>query len=185
MGKMDRLLARLVRAARAAERELTEQCPTFEAHQIKEKFGRLRLYVEFDLDDDLPDELRAVEPGCPSLRDLAKHLGVEDAPRDGPLADAWQAAHEAIFTPAFTAWSERVEAFRASQAGDRAADAQQRRAATFEQLVKQFEAESATTCDSCGAHGDLSCSPAPRRWYAVRCDRCRDAGWTRVPDDEA
>jgi hypothetical protein len=166
-----------------AERELADVCPTFAVHQIKEKYGTLRLYVEFDGDDDLPAELRAAEPRCPSMRDLAEHLGIEPAVRDGPLRDAWQAACDTIFTPAFGAWSARVDAFRASEEGMRAAEQQQRRAAAFEQLVTKFETESATTCESCGGHGALSCSPERTRWYAVRCDQCREVGWTRVADE--
>lgn len=165
-----------------AERELTPQCPTFAVEQIKGKFGTLRLYVEFDRDDDIPASLRVAEPRCPSRADVAEHLGLEDVEHNGQLADAWRAAHESIFTPAYVAWSEHVDAFRVSDAGIRAAEDQARRARTFEQLVEQFEAESATTCEICGGQGSLSRSQAKVPWYAVRCDRCRDPAWTRVAD---
>lgn len=120
---------------------------------------------------------RSRSDGCSAVRGgsrVAVPCGERD--RDGPLGDAWQAACE----PAFGAWSARVDAFRASEEGMRAAEQQQRRAAAFEQLVTKFEAESATTCESCGGQGALSCSPESRRWDAVRCDECRDVGWTRV-----
>ena len=160
-----------------AERELADVCPTFAAHQIKEKFGTLRLYVAFDGDDDLPADLRAAEPRCPSFEDLAEHLGMEGAHRDGPVGDFWQSGYDTVFEPAHDEWSARVEAFRESGDGIRAAADQARRAAEFERLVETFEKESATTCDRCGADGVLSCSAAPAPWYAVRCDECRDDGW--------
>ena len=160
-----------------AEHELAEACPTFAAHQIKEKYGTLRLYVEFDHDDDLPTKLRADEPRCPSFADLAEHLGTTDASRDGPVGDAWQNGYETIFVPAHEAWSARVAVFRESDAGMRAAEDQARRSAAFERLVEQFEQESTTTCDRCGGHGALSCTAARMPWYAVRCDECRDTSW--------
>ena len=160
-----------------AECELADACPTFTAHQIKEKFGTLRMYVEFDGDDDLPMELRSAEPRCPSFRDLVARLGVTDASRDGPVGDAWQNGYETVFVPAHDEWSARVEAFRESGGGIRAAADQARRAAEFERLVEMFEQESATICDRCGRGGVLSCTAARIPWYAVRCDQCRDAGW--------
>lgn len=125
----------------------------------------------------LPAELRAAEPRCPSLEELARHLGVTGATRDGPVGDAWQNGYQTIFAPAHDAWSARAEAFRASGAGTRAAEEQDRREATFDRFVACFEQESATTCDRCGGHGVLSCTAARRPWYAVRCDECRNAGW--------
>jgi hypothetical protein len=160
-----------------AERELADVCPTFAVHQIKEKFGTLRLYVEFDSDDDLPAELRAAEPRCPSLADLAEILGLKDASRGGPVGDAGQRGYDTVFVPAHDEWSARVEAFRASDEGILAAADQDRRAAEFEPLVKTFENESATICDRCGLTGVLSCTAARFPWYAVTCDGCRDAGW--------
>jgi hypothetical protein len=160
-----------------AERELAEACPTFAVHQIKEKYGTLRLYVEFDHDDDLPAELRAAEPRCPSFEDVAESLGLKDVSRDGPVGDAWQNGYETIFVPAHVEWSARVAAFRESDAGMGAAEDQARRAAAFERLVEKFEQESTTTCDRCGGDGVLSCTAARTPWYAVRCDECRDAGW--------
>jgi len=157
-----------------AERELADVCPTFAVHQIKEKYGTLRLYVECDHDDDLPAELRAAEPQCPSFEDLARHLGVTGATRDGPVGDVWRNGYETIFVPRHEAWSARAEAFRASGAGTRAAEEQDRREAAFERLVAESEQESATICDRCGG---LSCTAARMPWYAVRCDECRDAGW--------
>lgn len=160
-----------------AERELADVCPTFVVHKIKEKFGTLRLYVEFDSDDDLPAELRAVEPRCPSLADLAEILGLKDASREGPVGDAWQSGYDAVFVPAHDEWSVRVEAFRESGEGLLAAADQARRTAEFERLVETFEKESATICDCCGLTGVLSCTAARFPWYAVSCDGCRDAGW--------
>lgn len=160
-----------------AERELADVCPTFAVHQIKEKFGTLRLYVEFDGDDDLPAELRAAEPRCPSFEDLAESLGMKDASRDGPVGDAWQSGYDTVFVPAHDEWSARAEAFRTSDEGIRAAADQDRRAAEFERLVERFEEESATICDRCGRDGLLSCTAARFPWYAVRCAECRDAGW--------
>ncbi len=55
-----------------AERELAAVCPTFTVHQIKEKYGTLRLYVEFGHDDDLPVEVRAAEPECPCAGSLPR-----------------------------------------------------------------------------------------------------------------
>lgn len=160
-----------------AERELSDVCPTFVVHQVKEKFGTLRLYVEFDVDDDLPAELRAAEPRCPSLEDLAEILGMKDGSRNGPAGDAWQHGYDTVFVPARDEWSARVEAFRTSDEGIRAGEDQSRRASEFERLVEMFEKESATTCDRCGRDGVLSCSAARFPWYAVRCDECRAAGW--------
>jgi hypothetical protein len=160
-----------------AERELADVCPTFAVHQIKEKYGTLRLYVEFDGDDDLPAELRAAEPRCPSLGDLAESLGLKDAGRDGPVGAAWQNGYATIFVPAHDGWSARAEAFRESGNGMLAAADQARRAAEFERLIDAFEKESATVCDRCGRDGVLSCTAARIPWYAVRCDECRDAGW--------
>ncbi len=165
-----------------AERDLANVCPTFTAHQIKEKFGTLRLYVEFDGDDDLPTELRATEPRCPSFRNLAESLAMQDACREGPVGDAWQNGYEKVFVPAHDEWSARVEAFRESGDGIRAAADQARRAAEFERLVETFEKVSATTCDRCGRDGVLSCTTARIPWYAVRCDECRDAGWIIASD---
>lgn len=160
-----------------AERELADLCPTFAVHQVKEKFGTLRLYVEFDSDDDLPAELRAVEPRCPSLADRAEILGLKDASREGPVVDAWQRGYDTVFVPAHDEWSARVEAFRTSDEGIRAAADQDRRAAEFERLVETFEKECATICDRRGRTGVLSCTAVRFPWYAVRCDGCRDAGW--------
>lgn len=163
-----------------AERELADLCPTFAVHQIKEKYGTLRLHVEFDGDDDLPSELREAEPQCPSFQDLVEALGMTDASRDGPAGDAWQNGYETIFVPAHNDWSVRVEAFRESEEGTRATDDQARRAATFERLVAKFEDESATICDRCGEDGVLSCTAVQHPWYAVRCDECRDVDWIRA-----
>jgi hypothetical protein len=165
-----------------AERELADVCPTFAVHQVKEKFGTLRLYVEFDVDDDLPAELRAPEPRCPSLEDLAEILGLTDASREGPVGDAWQSGYDAVFVPAHDEWAARVEAFRTSDEGVRAAADQGRREAEFERLVETFEKESATLCDRCGRTGVLSCTAARTPWYAVRCDECRGAGWILVAE---
>lgn len=165
-----------------AERELAGVCPTFTAQQIKEKFGTLRLYVECDCDDDLPAELRSAEPRCPSFGNLAEGLGMRDASPDGPVGDAWQNGYETVFVPAHDEWSARVEAFRESGDGIRAAADQARRAAEFERLVETFEKESATICDRCGRDGVLSCTAARIPWYAVRCDECRDAGWILVSE---
>jgi hypothetical protein len=160
-----------------AERELADVCPTFAVHQVKEKFGTLRLYVEFDVDDDLPAELRAAEPRCPWLEDLAEILGLKDASREGSVGDAWQTGYDTVFVPAHDEWSARVEAFRTSDEGSRATAEQARREAEFERLVETFEKESATICDRCGRTGVPSCTAARTPWYAVRCDGCRDAGW--------
>ncbi|MDQ3677882.1 MAG: hypothetical protein M3401_13985 [Actinomycetota bacterium] len=84
--------------------------------------------------------------------------------------------------PAHDEWSARVEAFRESGDGIRAAADQARRAAEFERLVETFEKVSATTCDRCGRDGVLSCTTARIPWYAVRCDECRDAGWIIASD---
>lgn len=165
-----------------AERELANVCPTFTAHQIKEKFGTLRLYVEFDRDDDLPAELRAAEPQCPSFRDLAELLGMKDADRGGPLGNAWQRGYDTVFVPAHDHWSVRIEAFRTSDEGILAAADQDRRTAEFERLVETFEKQSATICDRCGSDGVLSCTAARMPWYAVSCDECRDLGW--IPASE-
>jgi hypothetical protein len=146
-------------------------------YQITEKYGTMRLYVEFDHDDDLPAELRIAEPRCPSFEVLAEQLGMTGASRDGSVGDAWQNGHETIFVPAHEEWSARVAAFRGSDAGMLAAEDQARRSAGFERLVKQFEQESTTTCDRCGGHGVLSCAAARMPWYAVRCDACREPGW--------
>jgi hypothetical protein len=151
-----------------AERDLADVCPTFSVHQIKEKFGTLRLYVEFDVDDDLPAELRAGEPRCPSPTDLAEILGLKDASREGPVGDPWQRGYDMVFQPAHDEWSARAETFRASDEGSRAAADQNRRAAKFERLVETFEKESAPTCESCGRAGVLSCTAARMPWYAVR-----------------
>lgn len=160
-----------------AERELADVCPTFVVHQVKEKFGTLRLYVEFDSDDDLPAELRAVEPRCPSLVELAEILGLKNTSREGPVGDAWQRGYDTVFVPAHDEWSALAETLRTSDDGIRAAGDQARRAAKFERLVETFEKESATTCESCGRDGVLSCTAARMPWYAVRCNECRDADW--------
>lgn len=168
-----------------AERELAAVCPTFTAQQVKEKYGTLRLYVEFDHDDDLPTELRADEPRCPSFEELAEHLELKGAQRDGPVGDAWQKGYETIFVPAHGEWSARVHAFRDSADGLRAAADQARRAAEFDRLVETCEKESATICDRCGLDGVLCRSTARIPWYAVRCDECRDAGWVGASESGA
>lgn len=157
-------------------------CPTYTAQQIKEKYGTLRLYVEFDHDDDLPTELRADEPRCPSFGELAEQLEMKDAQRDGPVGDAWQRGCETVFVPAHEEWSARVEQFRDSDDGIRAAADQAGRVPEFERLVEMFEKESATICDRCGRGGVLSCTTARVPWYAVRCDECREAGWIRASE---
>ena len=163
-----------------AERELTALCPTFTVHQVKEKFGTLRLYVEFDHDDDLPPELRAAEPACPSRRELAEILGLADAGADEAVGDAWQAAYEKVFVPEYDEWALRVEAIRESEAGRRASEDQARREEAFAQLVNRFEKESAKVCELCGADGALSRTVTRWPWYGVRCDDCRDDGWIVV-----
>lgn len=165
-----------------AEAELAELCPTFEVHQIKEKYGTLRLYVEFDRDDDLPPELRTAEPRCPSRPELAAILGVTDDRRDSPLGEAWSDAHEAVFVPAREAWSARAAAFRESADGKLAAEDQSRRAARFDAVVDAYEQESESTCDKCGSPGRLSRNTAKVPWHATRCDACRPDGWIRVAE---
>jgi hypothetical protein len=165
--------------ARAAA-ELAELCPTFEVHQIKEKYGTLRLYVGFDRDDDLPPELRAAEPHCPSRPELAAILGVTDRGRDSPLGEAWSRAYEAVFVPAGEVWSARAAAFRESADGRLAAEDQSRRVARFDALVDAYERESESTCDKCGSPGGRSRSTAKVPWYATRCDACRPDSWIRV-----
>lgn len=66
---------------------------------------------------------------------------MRDASRDGPVGDARQNGYETIFGPAHDEWSARVDVFRESDEGIRAADDQARRAAAFERLVEKFEAE--------------------------------------------
>lgn len=160
-----------------AERDLAALCPTFTVHQVKEKYGTLRLYVEFDHDDDLPAEVRAVEPDCPSRRELAELLGLTDAGADADVGDAWREAYEKVFVPAHDDWARRVEAIRESEAGGRAVENQARRAEQFERLIERFEKESAKVCELCGAAGVLSRTVAQSPWYAVRCDACREDGW--------
>jgi len=158
-----------------AERDLAALCPTFTVHQVKEKYGTLRLYVEFDHDDDLPVEVRAAEPDCPSRRELAEILGLTDA-ADAAVGDAWRQAYEKVFVPAHHDWARRVEAIRESETGRRATGDQARRAEEFEQLIERFEKESAKVCELCGAAGVLSRTVAQSPWYAVRCDACREDG---------
>jgi hypothetical protein len=153
-----------------AEAELAELCPTFEVHQVKEKYGTLRLYVEFDRDDDLPPELRIAEPRCPSRPELAAILGVTDGGRDSPIGEAWSEAYEAIFVPAHEAWSARAAAFRESANGSLAAEDQSRRVARFDALVGAYEQESESTCHKCGSPGRRSRSTAKVPWYATRCE---------------
>lgn len=165
-----------------AERELAALCPTFTVHQVKEKYGTLRLYVEFDHDADLPAEVRAAEPDCPSRRELAEILGLTDAGDDDAVGHSWQEAYEKVFIPAHDDWARRVEAIRESEAGRRAIEDQARRAEEFEQLIERFERESAKVCELCGAAGTLSRTVAQWPWYAVRCDACREDGWIRVSE---
>ena len=160
-----------------AERELAALCPTFTVHQVKEKYGTLRLYAEFDHDDDLPVEVRAAEPDCPSRQELVEILGLTDAGADDGVGDAWLEAYETVFVPAHDVWASRVDAIRASEAGHRASEDQARRAEEFERLIERFEKESASVCELCGAAGALSRTVAPWPWYAVRCDGCREDGW--------
>jgi len=160
-----------------AERDLAALCPTFSVHQIKEKYGTLRLYAEFDHDDDLPVEVRAAEPDCPSRRELAETLGMEDDGDRGAVGDAWKEAYETVFAPAHDDWARRVEATRRSEHGRRASEDQARRAEEFERLIERFEKESARVCELCGAEGALSRTVARWPWYAVRCDGCREEGW--------
>jgi hypothetical protein len=160
-----------------AERELAAVCPTFAVHQIKEKYGTLRLYVEFDHDDDLTVEVRAAEPDCPLRRELAEILGMTDAGGEGAVRDAWQNAYEAVFLPAHDDWARRVEVIRAYDQGRLASEDQARRAEEFERLIERFEQESARVCELCGAEGALSRTVAPWPWYAVRRDGCREPGW--------
>lgn len=77
----------------SAERELAAVCQRFTVHQIKEKYGTLCLYAEFDHDDDLPVEVHSAEPGCPSRRELAALLGMTDAGAEDAVSDAWQKAY--------------------------------------------------------------------------------------------
>lgn len=163
-----------------AERELAAVCQTFIVHQIKEKYGTLRLYAEFDRDDDLPVEVRAAEPDCPSRRELAALLGMTDARGEEAVSDTWQRSYEALFVPAHDDWASRVEVIRGSEKGRRASEDQARRAERFEQLIERFEKESASVCELCGAAGALSRTVAQSPWYAVRCDGCRDHGWIRA-----
>ena len=160
-----------------AEHELAEACPTFAAHQIKEKYGTLRLYVEFDHDDDLPTKLRADEPRCPSFADLAEHLGTTDASRDGPVGDAWRNGTRRSSCRRTRHGRHGSPCFASPMRGCAPPKNQARRSAAFERLVEQFEQESTTTCDRCGGHGALSCTAARMPWYAVRCDECRDTSW--------
>jgi len=160
-----------------AERDLAAVCLTFTVHQIKEKYGTLRLYVEFDHDDDLPVEVRAAEPDCPSRRELAEILGMKDATGEGAVGDVWQQAYETVFVPAHDDWAGRVEAIRGSEKGRRASEDQARRVDEFERLIERFEKESARVCELCGADGALSRTLARWPWYAVRCDGCREDGW--------
>lgn len=159
-----------------AEQELAALCATFTVHQIKEKWGTLRLYVEFDHDDDLPAEVRAAEPDCPSRPELAGILGGTDTGAEGAVADVWRHGYETVFVPAHEDWAARVEAIRASDDGRLASEDQARRAAEFERLVERFEKESATLCEL-GMKGTLSCTAAQWPWYGVRCDGCREPGW--------
>ena len=155
-----------------AERELTALCPTFTVEQIKEKFGTLRLYVTFDHDDDLPADLRAAEPHCPTQAELARELDVKDPgwmARDTLLAAAWRDSYERMFLPAKQQWDGRAKAFRDCDEGRVAAADQQRRAAAFHSLVEQYERRSATICDRCGTPGQLG----GEKWLSTRCAACR------------
>ncbi len=163
-----------------AERELAALCPRFAVHQVKEKYGTLRLYVAFSHEDDLPVEVREAEPDCPSRGELAEILGLTDAGADADVGDAWQEAYEKVFVPAHDDWARRVEAIRESETGRRASEDQARRAEEFEQLIERFEKESARVCELCGAAGALSRTVAQSPWYAVRCDSCREDGWIRA-----
>ena len=160
-----------------AERELAAVCQTFTVHQIKEKYGTLRLYAEFDHDDDLPVEVRSAEPDCPSRRELAEILGMTDAGGEDAVGDAWQKAYDTVFVSAHDDWASRVEDIRGSEKGRRASEDQARRAEEFEQLIQRFEKESARVCELCGAAGALSRTVARWPWYAVKCDGCRGDGW--------
>lgn len=167
-----------------AERELTTVCSTFTVHQVKEKFGTLRLDVEFDHDDDLPVHVRAAEPECPSRRELAEILVLTDAGDEAAVGDAWQAAYEKVFVPAHDEWALRVEAIRESEAGRRASEDQARREEDFAQQVQRFEKESANVCELCGAAGELSHTVARSPWYAVRCESCREGGCVLASDGD-
>lgn len=154
-----------------AEAELGALCPTYEAHQIKSKYGTLRLYVEFDGSDDLPAGLRAARPSCPSRREIAREMGLP--PDDETVKAAWADGYERIHRPLQAEYDALVEEHRASDEGQRRLADQARRAELFAALVERFEEESARTCELCGDPGTLCCSRAMSPWYTTLCETHR------------
>jgi hypothetical protein len=149
----------------AANEALEALAADYEIHQVKEKFGGLRLYIDF------PE----IRPSC------CEELDDSD-PRQhpGPVTGRWVPAERTVEQQhALDAWSQRAEAHRRSDDHKAAvAELEQdprilhRRAVRplMDAVIAAAEAQAWQTCEACGAPSTLHESRNHR--YKTLCGPC-------------
>lgn len=141
--------------------DLAVLLPRYEIHQVKEKFGGLRLYWNsgervLDPNDPQPPAVRADATAAEKARALAEQ-------------EAWQRRHEV---------------YLGTPEGRARHDDLQRRVKLATELVGKAAARAAKTCERCGEPGEC-CRGATSGWYQTLCAACAATmNYVPVPDDD-
>ncbi len=129
------------------DEQLSALFPSYIIHQVKEKFGGLRVYWESGEAIHDPNDPEPPTPG-----------------REGDEEEweAWKERH--------AAWDERLDAYLKTPEG-KARDADlKRRVELADKLVNAAEARAAVTCEICGKPGQMHRTRGA--WYKTLCQEC-------------
>jgi hypothetical protein len=137
------------------DQQLAVLFPTYEIHQVKEKYGGLRFYWHASERVTDPED---PEPDWPRLGDQATKEKTDAA------WAAWQEVHDA--------WSARLARYLETEDGAARKADLERRAKLAEQLVDAAEERASITCELCGRQGQLCRTQARHAWYQTLCPDC-------------
>lgn len=132
------------------EQRLSALAAGWQLHQVKEKYGTLRVYMSVS-----PGPVQ--DPSDPQ----PEHPGARAA---DDAKQAWRAAHRA--------WCERRDAWSATAEGVAAIAEANALSAAAERIVAEAERAAARTCERCGEPGRMHRTKAPSPWLKTLCGRC-------------
>jgi hypothetical protein len=142
------------------DRAIAQLCPTYELHQVKEKFGTLRFYWEFP----------PLRPHCCIDRDMTDPYPYPRAP--WPTAAARNVDHRLIddWVARDIAHCDTAHHISADDALDVERGRREYLGKVIDAFVRRSEQTSSVTCETCGAPGTLAMVGG---WYKTRCHPCR------------
>lgn len=150
------------------DQQLARLFPTYEIHQVKEKYGGLRFY--WHASERVTDPADP-EPDSPVLGDQATKDETDAA------WSVWQTARDT--------WSARLARYLETEDGAARQAELESRAKLAEQLVDAAEQRASITCELCGGPGELCQTQARHPWYQTLCADCAtEHGYVRAGEDD-